>query len=127
MENACQEFRVKPGIFETVCTVRRRAERFFLHEWQPHRGSAVQIARTSPVSQQALLFGHRLTGTFLLISASTTQPYERVIFSVNTHHMSISRRNLLPIYYTLEIGHIHIPTFQPLYTLTVKFLRVQLS
>jgi hypothetical protein len=35
--------------------------------WEPHRASAVEITRKSPISPQALASGHMLTGTFLLI------------------------------------------------------------
>jgi hypothetical protein len=35
--------------------------------WKPHRASAAENTRTSPLSQQALVSGQMLTGTFLLI------------------------------------------------------------
>jgi hypothetical protein len=40
----------------------------------PCTASAVEITRTSPISQQALVSGHVLTGTFSLIEVSTGPP-----------------------------------------------------
>jgi hypothetical protein len=36
--------------------------------WEPHRPSAVEITRTSPLSQQTLVSGHVLTGTLVHLS-----------------------------------------------------------
>jgi hypothetical protein len=66
VENVCQEIRVKPGIFDRVLTsVRRRAESCVgMHVNHIDRASAVEITRTSPISQEELVSGHMLTGTF---------------------------------------------------------------
>jgi hypothetical protein len=64
-ENAYQEIRVKQGILERVRTsVRRRAESCVEIQGNHRRASSIEITPTSPVSQQALVFGHVLTGLF---------------------------------------------------------------
>lgn len=72
VEKACQEIRVKPGIFNGVrISVRWGAESCF----GMHRNNHT---RTPPISQQALIFGHMLTGALFAHSSEYYTPLRPV-------------------------------------------------
>jgi hypothetical protein len=87
------------------------------HAWEPHRASAVKITHTFAISLQELVFGHMFSGTFFHISA-----YHTHWNTGNVFLLKFSGRNLLPLYFTLEIIHNH--TFQQLYLQTVMWVRL---
>jgi hypothetical protein len=100
--------------------------------WEPHITPGVEITQTSLVSHQELVFGHMLTGTFLFISVRTIHTHTHthkhwntVNFFVNILYTPISLRDLLPLYFTLEITH--IDTFQQLCLPTVMWVQLTLN
>jgi hypothetical protein len=53
--------------FRQSAHVCKKKLKVVLKYMEPHRASAVEITRTSPIFQQAMVSGHMMTGTALLI------------------------------------------------------------
>jgi hypothetical protein len=63
VENGCQE----TTNFWQSAHLCAKSRKLWWNAWESYRASAVEITRTSPISQQALASGHLLTETILLI------------------------------------------------------------